>query len=123
MSKDSSVNFEMPAEMRMLAEKTMDQARQAFDSFMNATKQAVSQAESRATSAHSGAKDVVGLAVKFSERNIASSFEFAQRLLKAKDAKEVTAIHSEYVTSQVAALTEQAKELSKQTAKIAGATT
>ena len=49
-----------------------------------------------------------------------SSFEFAQRLLHAKDFKEVTALQAEYVKSQIAALTEQAKELSKQASKVAG---
>ena len=120
MLKETNVNFEMPAEMRVFAEKTMEQARQAFDSFMTATKEAVTQAESRATNARSGAKDVMELAMRFSERNIAASFEFAQRLVKAADAKEVTAIHSEYVSHQVAALTDQAKELSKQAAKMTG---
>ena len=74
----------------------------------------------RATSARSGAKDVVDLAVRFSEQNIAASFEFALRLMQAKDTKDVTAIHSDYVSKQVTALTEQAKELSKQTAKLTG---
>ena len=120
MAKEVGMSFEVPAEMKMIAEKTMEQAREAFDSFMNATKQAVSQAETRATSARSGAKDVVDLAVRFSEQNIAASFEFALRLMQAKDTKDVTAIHSDYVSKQVTALTEQAKELSKHTAKLAG---
>jgi phasin len=120
MAKEAGLNFEVPAEMKMIAEKTMEQAREAFDSFMNATKEAVSQAETRATTARSGAKDVVELAVKFSEQNIATSFEFALRLMQAKDAKEITAIHSEYVSKQVTALTEQAKELSKHTTKLTG---
>jgi phasin len=120
MAKEAGMSFEVPAEMKMIAEKTMEQAREAFDSFMNATKEAVSQAETRATTARSGAKDVVELAVKFSEQNIAASFEFALRLMQAKDAKDVTAIHSEYVSKQVSALTEQAKELSKHTAKLTG---
>ena len=120
MAKEGSANFDIPAEMRTFAEKSMAQARQAFDSFISATQEAVSTAESRATSARSGAKDVVDLAMRFSERNIAASFEFAQRLLHAKDAKDVTAIHTEYVNSQIAALTDQAKELSRQAAKMAG---
>ncbi len=122
MAKESSVNFDIPAEMRMFAEKSMEQARQAFDSFINATQEALTTAESRAASARGGAKDVIDLAMRFSERNIAASFEFAQRLLRAKDAKEATAIHGEYVNSQIAALTEQAKELSRQAGKLAGTT-
>jgi phasin family protein len=58
--------------------------------------------------------------MRFAERNVTASFEFAQKLLHAKDAQEVTALQAEYVKSQLAALTEQAKELSQQATKMTG---
>jgi phasin family protein len=58
--------------------------------------------------------------MRVAERNMTASFDFAQRLMRAKDPQELAALHTEYVKSQVAALTEQAKELSKQAAKMAG---
>lgn len=119
MAKEGTASFDIPTEMRTFAEKSMEQARQAFDSFITATQEAVNTAESRAVSARTGAKEVVDLAMRNTERNIAASFEFAQRLLHAKDAQEVTAIHGDYVKNQIAAMTEQAKELSKQAAKLA----
>ena len=106
--------------MRNFAEKSMEQAKQAFDSFVTATQEAVSSVESRAANARNGVKDVVDLAMRFAERNMAASFEFAQRILNAKDAKDATAIHTEYVSSQIAVLTDQAKELSRKAAKMAG---
>lgn len=120
MAKDGSSNFEIPAEMRQFAEKSVAQAKLAFDSFISAAQQAVSTAETHATTARAGAKEAGDLAMQFAERNIASSFDFAQRLLRAKDPQEVATLHAEYVKIQVAALAEQAKELSKQAAKIAG---
>ena len=120
MPKEASAKYEIPAEMRNFAEKSMEQAKQAFDSFVAATQEAVNTVESRAANARTGVKDVVDLAMRFAERNMAASFEFAQRLLNAKDAKDATAIHAEYVNSQIAALTDQAKELSKQASKMAG---
>jgi len=120
MAKDG-LNFEIPNEMRTFAEKSMQQAREAFDGFIAATQGAVTRAESQAATARDGVKDVVDLAVQYSERNMTAAFEFAQRLLHAKDAKEVAAIHSDYVSSQMAALAEQAKELSQKTVQIAGA--
>jgi phasin len=123
MAKEGTTSFDVPAEMRALAEKSMEQARQAFDSFVSAAQQAVNTAGSQAASAQAGARQVGELAVRFAERNISSSFEFAQRLLQAKDAKEVSAMHADYVKSQIDALTEQAKELSKQAAKMAGEVT
>ena len=120
MTKDGNAKFEIPAEMREFAEKSVAQAKLAFDSFVSAAQQAVNTAETHATTARSGAKEAGELAMRFAERNVASSFEFAQRLLHAKDFKEVTALQAEYVKSQIAALTEQAKELSKQASKVAG---
>jgi hypothetical protein len=68
-------------------------------------------AENQAASVQAGAKEVGELAIGFAERNITSSFEFAQRLVQAKDPKDVMALHAEYVNSQIAALTEQGKNL------------
>ena len=115
MVQHGNTSFEIPAEMRAFAEKSMEQAKQAFDSFCSATQKAVSAADKQAA----GAKDVGELAVRFAERNIASSFEFAQRLVRAKDSQEVLALHADYVKAQVAAFSDQAKELTKKAAKMA----
>jgi hypothetical protein len=40
--------------------------------------------------------------------------------VRAKDAQKLVALHTDYVKSQFAALTDHAKELSKQAAKLAG---
>ena len=116
MAQQGTKSFEIPAEMQAFAEKSMEQARQAFDSFCSATQKAVSTADKQAA----GAKDVGELALRFAERNIASSFEFAQRLVRAKDSQEVMALHADYVKSQVAAFGDQAREMTKQAAKMAG---
>jgi phasin len=120
MAKEGNANFDIPAEMRTFAEKSVEQARQAFDSFISAAQHAVKTAETQAVSARTGAMEVGELAMRNAERNITSSFEFAQRLLHAKDPQEVMALHAEYVNSQIASLTDQAKELSKQAAKVTG---
>lgn len=113
-------SFEIPAEMRNFAEKSVEQAKQAFNGFISAAQHAVNTAESQATNTRSGVKEVGELAIGFTKRNIDTSFEFAEKLVRAKDAQELTALHSDYVKMQIAALTDQAKELGKQTAKLAG---
>jgi hypothetical protein len=76
MAKDT--NFEIPQEMRAFAEKSVEQARQAFDSFISAAQQAVSTADKQAAGMRTNAREVGALAIGFAERNIASSFEFAR---------------------------------------------
>ena len=120
MAKEGAMKFEVPAEMREFAEKSVEQAKQAFDGFIAAAKHAVTTAETQAATARTGAKEVGEMAIGFTQRNVASSFDFAEKLVRAKDAQELAALHAEYVKSQIAALTEQAKELGKQAAKLAG---
>lgn len=120
MANQGNMNFEVPSEMRALAEKSVEQARQAFETFISAATQAVSTADKQAAGARAGAKDVGELAVRFAERNIASSFEFAQELVRARDSEQVMALHAEYVKRQIATLSDQVKELTKEAAKMAG---
>ena len=118
MTKQGSANFEIPAEMRAMAEKSVAQARQAFETFMSAATQAASTVDKQAT----GAKQVGTLAVSFAERNIATSFEFAQQLVRAKDAQDVMALYADYAKRQIAALSDQAKDLAQEAAKAASKT-
>jgi len=120
MAKQGNASFEIPAEMRAIAEKSVEQARQAFDSFIAAAQAAASSADKQAAGARAGAQELSGLAVRFAERNIAASFEFAQRLVRAKDAAEVLALQADYAKSQMAALNDQAKALSSEAVKMAG---
>lgn len=119
MATNGNMNFEIPAEMREFAEKSVAQARQAFDGFIAATQHAVGTAETQAKTMQGSAKQAGDLALKFAEHNVQASFEFAQRLMQAKDAKEVTSLQAEYIKNQLAVLSDQAKELSQQAAKAA----
>lgn len=118
MAKDNTPGFEMPPEMRALAEKSVEQARQAFDGFLTAAQTAANTAGGHFANAQTGAKEAGDLALQFAQRNVASSFELAQKLVRAKDPQEVMALHAEYAKDQIAALTDQAKELSKRAAKL-----
>ena len=104
-------NFDVPAQMRQMAEQSLEQARKAMDGFLGAAQKAVATAETQAAVAQSGAKEVGTKAVGFAEQNIASSFEYAQRLVRAKDVQELMAIQQEYLQTQMKAMSEQAKDL------------
>src|ERR1700756_1578228 len=105
---DKAFNTMFPPEMRAFAEQSVAQARKAFDELMAATQRTVSTFEGQTTSAQSGFRGLQEKVVNFSERNIAASFDFAQKLLHAKDGEEVMRLHAEYVKAQIQTLTEQA---------------
>ena len=92
---------------------------QAFDGFMTAAHRTVSTMEGQAEVARKGAKDISEKAIDFAEQNIANSFEFAQKLLRARDVKEMLELQGTYVKTQMQVLAEQARELGETTGKMA----
>jgi len=120
MAAENSGTFDIPKEMRSFAEKSVEQAKQAFNTFISAAQHAVNTAQSQASSAQTGAKEMGEMAISFAQKNIASTFEFAGKAVQAKDAQELAALHADYVKGQIATLTDQAKELSRQAAKMTG---
>ncbi len=104
-------NYEIPNEMRDFAEKSVDQARKAFEGFVGAAQKAAGQADETASSVQSNAKAVGTKAISFAEENIRSAFDHAQRLVRAKDIQEVLSLQSEYLRTQMTTIQEQAKQL------------
>ena len=115
--------FEMPPEMRAFAEKSVAQARQAFDGFITAAHNAVSAFEGQAATARQGAREVTEKALGFAQQNIATSFELAQQLMQAKDVQEVMKLQGDYIRRQMEVLSTQAKELGESAGKAARAAT
>ena len=118
MAQDSKPSFEIPPEMRAYADNSVAQARRAFYTFIAAAQQAVGAAGGRAAGAQAGAKEVSDLAMRFAEKNISASFEFAQKLVRVKDAEEVMKLQAEYIKTQMQTLADQAKDLSLSAAKM-----
>jgi phasin len=118
MAKDPFEQFAIPTEMRAFAEQSVTQARKAFDGFIQAANQAMGQMQGHAQAAHSSATELARKSVGYAEQNVASTFDFAQKLMHAKDAAEVMALQSEYLSRQMQALTSQVQELGQSAAKI-----
>jgi phasin len=107
----TKIPYEIPPEVRNLTAKTVEDARKAFDSFMEAAHKAAAQAEDTASSLQSNVKDVSTKALNFTEANVKAAFDHAQKLVQAKDPQEIVAHQTEYVKKQLAAMEEHAKEL------------
>jgi phasin len=119
MMKPNTPNFEIPTEMRAVAEKSVEQAKTAFNNFIQAAQQAVATFEEQVKASQSGAKDVGRKAMTYAERNVATTFEFAQKLMQARDVQEFIKMQTEFVQAQMQALSEQAKDLGETATKAA----
>ncbi len=115
--------FEIPSEMRAFAEKSVEQARQAFDGFISAAHGAVNAFEGQAETARKSTKDVTQRAMTFAEQNVASSFQLAEQLVRAKDVQEVMKLQADFIKNQMQVLSEQASELGQRTTEAAQKTT
>jgi len=111
MSEEGRDRFEIPKEMRSMAEASFDQARKAFEKFLTSAQAAAGSLEERSATVRAGAKDIRAKAISYAEKNAQASLDYAQSLLHAKDLTEVTRLHSEYVQTQMRALAEQASEM------------
>ena len=114
-----SNRFEIPKEMRSMAEASFDQARKAFESFIGSAQQTAASFGGTGEAARASAKDISAKAISFAEKNVQASLDYAQSLLKAKDLAEVMRLHSEYVQGQMRALAEQASEMGQIVSKAA----
>src|SRR5580700_8077054 len=103
MTKDSIPNFEISSEMRQLAQQSVEHARKAIVDFIAVGRKAAATME--------GQRHAADKAMGFAEQNIAVSFEFAKKLVNAKDVMDIVQIQTDFVKAQTAALREQAKEL------------
>jgi phasin len=103
--------YEIPPEMRDFAEKSVDQARKAFDGFMDAAYRAAGTLEKGSDVATSGALEMGRKAMGYAEQNVASALDFAGRLVNARSPDEILALQAEFLRRQIEAFGEQAKDL------------
>jgi phasin len=119
MDENGLNRFEIPKEMRSMAEASFDQARKAFESFLSSAEQTANSIEGKGATVRASAKDISTRAVAFAEKNVAASLDFAQQLLHAKDLGDVMRLHSEYVQGQMKSLAEQASEMGQMVSRAA----
>ena len=107
VSEDSGMSdpkFEVPAELRNLAERTIEQAEKAFDMFFEAAN------KSMAPFTHPGA-EISRKALSLTEQNMKSAFDSARRIAQASDLQEAMQIQSEFLRSQITGAGEQMKQI------------
>ncbi len=119
MAKDPFEQFAIPNEMRSFAEQSVAQARQAFDGFLQAANQAMGQFQGQAQVARSSAQEIAQKSMTYAEQNVAATFDFAQKLMRAKDATELMGLQSEYLSRQMQTISAQVQDLGQSAAKMA----
>jgi phasin len=107
--------FEVPQQLREIAEKNVEQARNSYTQFMEAMAKAAGMWSSAIpqTESTSGFKAVQERAVRFTKQNADACFNMATELAAAKDVQDIIGIQSRYAQVQMQAYATQAQELSR----------
>ncbi len=85
--------LEVPAELRDLAEKTVDQAEKAFGMFFEAANRSIA-------SVPAPGADMAKQALSLTEQNVKAAFEHARKLVHVTDLQEAMRLQSEFLKSQ-----------------------
>ena len=104
-------NYEIPGEMRDFAEKSVDQAKKAFESFVGAARKTADTVQGSTEVVRSSAQGVTSRGFEFAEQNMNAAFDFAKKIVRSRDLQEAAQIQAEFVRTQFAAMQTQAKEL------------
>ncbi|MGE0611011.1 MAG: phasin family protein [Hyphomicrobiales bacterium] len=105
--------FDIPDSVRDVAGKSVDQAREAYRNFAEASRKAQDFIERATGSAQAQAKTIQEKSLQYADENMKSGFALAEKLLKAKDFQETLEIQATFARQQVEAYTRQAEELSR----------
>ena len=118
----TSSPFDIPRELRDTAERNVEQAKQAFDQFLEATEKAMTTTEGAAKAVSQGAADVNRQTIAAVEENLAATFDLAQRIAQARTIEEMVALQQEFLRLQAAAIARQGQDVAKAMTKMASDT-
>ena len=101
---EQQFKLEVPAQIKEVAEKTIDQAERGFSAFIEAANKSVSRIPNPTT-------DMSLRALSLTEQSMKAAFDHAKKLLQAKDLQEAMRLQAEFLTAKYKAATEQLKEM------------
>nr|WP_306265100.1 phasin family protein [Pararhizobium sp. IMCC3301] len=109
-----SKKYDMTEQMRAFAEQGMDQARKAFDTYMETMQETVSKLESSSTDLKSKTSEASKKAISITEAHMNAAFSQAEKLVTAKDPQEALELQTKYIREQIDALTKQAQSMGEE---------
>ena len=118
----SIIPFEVPEQMRALAEKSVSQARDNYAKFKDAAESHNGTIEAVFTSASKGASAYSAKLMEFMKANTTANLDFAQELLGAKSPSEALELWTSHTRKQFETASAKAKELVELVQRVAAET-
>lgn len=108
--------FEIPAAVRELAERNVEQAKTAYTQLMDMARQAqemMTKSSGMSGMMPGGAVELQMRTMRYAQENINASFELAAELARARDVKDYVEIQTRFAQRQIKTYTEQAQEIGR----------
>jgi phasin len=112
----------VPESVRALAEKTVNQARDAYERGKGALEESIDALERSFDAAGQGATAYNRKLIDIAQRNLNSGFDLAKSLAGAKNLAEIVELQSAFIRNQFDVFAGQANEIRALTTKIAADT-
>ena len=112
----------VPESVRALAEKTVNQTREAYERNKDAMEGSIDALERSFDAAGQGATAFNRKLIDIAQRNLNSGFDLAKSLAAAKTVAELVEVQSAFIQNQFDVLASQASEIRALTTKIAADT-
>jgi phasin len=113
----------VPESVRALAEKTVNQSREAYERGKDALEEAIDSLERSFDAAGQGATAFNRKLIDLAQRNLNSAFDLAKSLAGAKNLAEIVELQSAFIRKQFDVFAGQANEIRALSTKIAADTT
>ena len=104
--------FEIPQQMRNVAEQNIKQAHAAYEQLIDFVTKAVG-AWMPANPMLAGFKEVQGRAAEIAKTNADSAFALVEKIAKAQNFQEILTLQTQFAQDQMKAFTTQTQELYK----------
>jgi phasin len=117
------VDMAVPEAVRAIAEKTVTQSREAYETVKDTMEEAVEVLEKSVDQASQGAAALNRKVIGNAQTNLNTSFDLAKDLASAKNIAGIMELQASYARKQFEVLTAQAEEIRTLSTKIATDTT
>jgi phasin len=111
--------FEVPNEMRDLAAKSVEQAKRAFDTFIDAARKTSDGIAGSAPQLPPNAREAGDAMIGMAEANVKAAFELAENLVRARGMDEIMALQTDYMRKQMSAMQDQMNSMGSMIQKAA----
>jgi hypothetical protein len=118
ITNTTASQFEIPIEMRVAAQQSVQQAKLAFENYVRVIEEATSAFEDRFEASQTGAQNAKK-AMNFALQSVTLTFEFAQKIVQSKNVMEFIRLLNDFLESQMHVLSEQVKEFGETLSKAA----